>query len=47
MGLVLMLAGKAGRKSKIPFGPYMLGGAFLAILAGGALADLYLQSAVG
>jgi leader peptidase (prepilin peptidase)/N-methyltransferase len=38
---------KAGRKSKIPFGPFMLAGALVAIVAGGALADLYLDSVLG
>jgi leader peptidase (prepilin peptidase) / N-methyltransferase len=43
VGVALMLTRRAGRKSKIPFGPYMLVGALVAILAGGALADLYLD----
>jgi leader peptidase (prepilin peptidase)/N-methyltransferase len=43
----LMVARRAGRKSQIPFGPFMLAGAFAAILWGGALADLYLDRAVG
>jgi leader peptidase (prepilin peptidase)/N-methyltransferase len=47
VGATLMAVGKAGRKSQIPFGPYMLLGAFVAILAGDALADLYLDSLVG
>ena len=47
VGVALMVAQKAGRKSKIPFGPYMLAGALAAILAGGALADLYLDSMLG
>ena len=38
---------KAGRKSKVPFGPFMLAGAFVAILWGAALADLYLDHALG
>jgi leader peptidase (prepilin peptidase) / N-methyltransferase len=46
VGLVLMAVGKAGRKSKVPFGPFMLAGAFVAILWGGALADLYLDHAL-
>ncbi len=40
----LMALGRATRKSKIPFGPFMLAGAFLAVLWGGALADLYLDA---
>lgn len=47
VGMVLMVIGKAGRKSKIPFGPFMLVGALVAVLWGGALADLYLDHALG
>jgi leader peptidase (prepilin peptidase)/N-methyltransferase len=47
VGIGLLLARRAGRKSQLPFGPYMLAGALLAILWGGALADLYLDTAVG
>ena len=47
VGILLMLTRRAGRKSQLPFGPYMLAGAFLSILWGGALADLYLDTAVG
>jgi leader peptidase (prepilin peptidase)/N-methyltransferase len=41
VGLVLM--GRAGRKTKIPFGPFMLAGALLAILLGGPLTSAYRQ----
>jgi len=44
VGGVLMAVQRAGRKSQIPFGPYMLMGALVAIICGGALADLYLDS---
>ena len=37
----LMLVGRARRKSKIPFGPFMLAGALIAILWGGTLWDQY------
>jgi leader peptidase (prepilin peptidase)/N-methyltransferase len=47
VGGVLMAVRRAGRKSQIPFGPFMLAGAFTAILWGGALADLYLDNALG
>ena len=47
VGLLLMVVRRAGRKSQIPFGPFMLAGALAAILWGGALADLYLDSVVG
>ena len=33
VGLMLMAFGKAGRKSALPFGPFMLAGAWVAILA--------------
>jgi len=44
LGGGLMLARKAGRKSKIPFGPFMLLGALLAIVWGGQLWDTYLDT---
>ena len=36
-----MAARLAGRKSRIPFGPYMLAGAFLAVFAAAPIADWY------
>jgi leader peptidase (prepilin peptidase)/N-methyltransferase len=47
VGGALMLARRAGRRSMIPFGPFMLAGALVAILWGGALADLYLDTVLG
>jgi leader peptidase (prepilin peptidase)/N-methyltransferase len=47
VGALLMAVRRAGRKSQIPFGPYMLLGALIAILTGDALADLYLDSLLG
>lgn len=47
VGGALMAVRRAGRKSQIPFGPFMLAGALVAILAGGALADLYLNRVLG
>lgn len=44
IGGALMVVGKAGRKTKIPFGPFMLLGAYVAILCGGSLGDLYLNA---
>ncbi|SEM88680.1 prepilin peptidase [Cryobacterium sp. TMT1-3] len=41
-GLLLMASRKAGRKSSIPFGPWMLLGAWLGIFAGDQLATGYL-----
>ena len=40
--IVLVVAGRAGRKSGIPFGPWMLGGALLGLLVGETLWDAYL-----
>jgi leader peptidase (prepilin peptidase)/N-methyltransferase len=47
VGAALMAVKRAGRKSQIPFGPFMLAGALVAVLWGGALADLYLDHALG
>lgn len=43
-GVLLMAFGKAGRKSRIPFGPWMLGGAWVGIWGGEYLANWYLRS---
>ena len=42
-GLVLIAAGRAGRKSTIPYGPYMLAGTLVGVLWGTQLADAYLR----
>jgi leader peptidase (prepilin peptidase)/N-methyltransferase len=42
-GLALMAAGRADRKTHLPFGPFMLLGALLAILAARPLAHAYLE----
>jgi leader peptidase (prepilin peptidase)/N-methyltransferase len=47
VGGALMFAHRAGRKSMLPFGPFMLAGALVAILWGAALADLYLDTVLG
>jgi leader peptidase (prepilin peptidase)/N-methyltransferase len=41
VGVVLLLTRLATRKSRIPFGPYMLAGAFLAVFAATPIADWY------
>jgi leader peptidase (prepilin peptidase)/N-methyltransferase len=41
VGMVLLLTRSAGRKSRIPFGPYMLAGAFLAVFAAAPITDWY------
>lgn len=43
-GLLLIAGGKARRTSAVPFGPFMILGAWTAILGAGALGDLYLRS---
>jgi leader peptidase (prepilin peptidase)/N-methyltransferase len=40
-GVGLMLAGRVGRKARIPFGPYMVAGAVIAVLVGHQLAHAY------
>lgn len=40
-GAGLLLAGRASRKSALPFGPYMLAGAFLAVFAAAPLSHWY------
>lgn len=41
--VVLLLARKASRRSGIPFGPWMLAGAWVGVVAGGAIAAGYLS----
>lgn len=43
VGIALMAIGKAGRKSGLPFGPFMLVGAAIGIFAGEHLTNLYLS----
>lgn len=40
-GIAAMLIGKATRKTKVPYGPFMVVGAFVSIWAGGAIWDAY------
>ena len=42
-GVLLMAGGRAGRKTAVPFGPFMILGAWTAILGAGALGDHYLE----
>jgi leader peptidase (prepilin peptidase)/N-methyltransferase len=44
VGGLLMVVRRAGRKTKIPFGPFMILGAVLAILCGADLWDLYVRT---
>jgi leader peptidase (prepilin peptidase)/N-methyltransferase len=41
VGVALMATRVAGRKSRIPFGPSMLAGAFLAVFAAVPITDWY------
>jgi leader peptidase (prepilin peptidase)/N-methyltransferase len=43
VGAMLMLIGRKGRKDKVPFGPFLSGGAILFILAGDDLIRWYLN----
>ncbi len=45
-GIGLMLAGRAKRKTAIPFGPFMLGGALIAIMFAAAISRWYLSFAI-
>jgi leader peptidase (prepilin peptidase)/N-methyltransferase len=45
VSLVLLLAGRAGRKTAIPFGPWMLAGAWIGLLVGADAAAWYLGRA--
>ena len=41
VGILVIALGKGGRKTKVPFGPFMLLGALLAVLVGQRLVDAY------
>lgn len=41
VGVALLVSGRAGRKTAIPFGPYMLAGAMVAVFAAGPVATWY------
>jgi leader peptidase (prepilin peptidase)/N-methyltransferase len=43
VGVVLMAAGRAGRKTQVPYGPFMLSGALIAVLVAGGIAQSYLN----
>jgi leader peptidase (prepilin peptidase)/N-methyltransferase len=44
VGIALMIAGRAGRKSMIPFGPFMILGAWLALVIAAPVTNWYLES---
>jgi leader peptidase (prepilin peptidase)/N-methyltransferase len=43
VGLAVLVVRGGGRRTRIPFGPFMLAGAFLALVAGDAVATGYLR----
>ncbi len=43
VGIGLMLGGRAGRKSRVPFGPFMVTGAFIAVIAGAPIWNAYVH----
>jgi leader peptidase (prepilin peptidase) / N-methyltransferase len=47
IGVTLMATGRATRKSKIPFGPFMLSGALAAVFVGARLAHAYVSFSRG
>jgi leader peptidase (prepilin peptidase)/N-methyltransferase len=46
-GIALIVAKRAGRKTAIPFGPWMIAGALVAFLAADALAQFYVDALLG
>lgn len=42
-GVLIMVVGRGGLKTRIPFGPYMVAGAWTGVAVGSALADWYLS----
>ncbi len=46
-GIALLASRRASRSSALPFGPFMLAGALLAVLVGGPLAQAYLRLSLG
>lgn len=47
VGIAVMLATKQGRKTRVPFGPWMLAGMWLGIIAGQRIWDAYINLLVG
>lgn len=47
VGVLLMVFSGAGRKTKVPFGPFMIAGAVLTILVGQVVIDWYVGLAFG
>jgi len=47
VGIILMLQGRAGRRTALPFGPFLFVGVLVALVIGTRLSDLYLGLALG
>ncbi len=47
VGIAVMALGKGGRKTKLPFGPFMILGALIGIFWGADIATAYLDATVG
>ncbi len=45
-GIALLATGRGGRKSAVPYGPFMLAGALVAVVAGLGVAEPYLPLSV-
>jgi leader peptidase (prepilin peptidase)/N-methyltransferase len=43
VGVALMTLGKAGRRTAVPFGPFMAVGAWVALFGAGSLGNWYLD----
>jgi leader peptidase (prepilin peptidase)/N-methyltransferase len=43
VGVVLIVTSRGGRKTAIPFGPFMIGCALITVFAGGWLTNAYLR----
>jgi leader peptidase (prepilin peptidase)/N-methyltransferase len=43
VGAAVLTTGRGGRKTALPFGPFMIAGAFVAIFAAHPIADTYLH----
>jgi leader peptidase (prepilin peptidase)/N-methyltransferase len=47
VGVGLVLFKEGGRKTKVPFGPFMIAGTLVAVLVGQQLADAYVSATLG
>jgi leader peptidase (prepilin peptidase) / N-methyltransferase len=47
VGVVMMAARRGDRRTAIPFGPFMIAGALLAIFVGGPIAGWYTEVVLG